>query len=78
MGTRSFVAASELALSLVLLVATGLTLKSLFQVVRTDLGFRPAGVLTGSLSLPTNGYPSPGLREQFIADVVAKVAALPV
>ena len=53
-GRRGFLAAAELALSLVLLVATGLTIKSLYHLLQADLGFQPNGVLTASVSLPAS------------------------
>jgi len=77
MGLRGLLAAGELALSLVLLVATGLTTKSLLHLLQTDLGFQTQGVLTGSLSLPANKYANPAQRSLFIEQFVAKVAVLP-
>ncbi len=50
-GARAFLAAGQLALSLLLLVATGLSLKGLYNLVRSDLGF-PAGQRTDRYSTP--------------------------
>ena len=47
-GARGFLAAGQLALSLVLLVATGLSLKGFYNLVRADLGFQPDNVLTAT------------------------------
>jgi len=77
MGLRSFLAAAELALSLVLLVGAGLTIKSLFHVLQADLGFQANGVLTASLSLPKTKYTNDAQRAQFIENLIAKLAALP-
>jgi putative ABC transport system permease protein len=77
MGLRSFLAAAELALSLVLLVGAGLTIKSLFHVLQADLGFQANGVLTASLSLPKTKYTNDAQRAQFIENLIAKLAASP-
>jgi len=71
---RSFLAAGELALSLVLLVATGLTFKSLIHLLDADLGFQTKGVLTASLSLTSSKYNNdlPN-RRKFAQDFVAQL-----
>jgi predicted permease len=53
---RHALVVAELALSLVLLVGAGLLAKSLLQLVRTDVGFTPDGVLTLEYRLPRNKY----------------------
>jgi putative ABC transport system permease protein len=77
MGLRNVLVALELALSLVLLVATGLTIKSLFYVVNADVGFHTAGVLTASLNLPKSKYTNDEQRRLLVQPLVAKVATLP-
>ena len=77
MGFRSLLAAGELALSLALLVATGLTIKSLYHLLQADLGFQPQGVLTACLSLPPAKYANSLQRGQFIENLVEKIARLP-
>ena len=77
MGVRGFLAAAELALSLVLLVATGLTIKSLYHLLQADLGFQPNGVLTASVSLPASRYTDGVQRGHLVQELVEKVAALP-
>jgi len=56
---RSGLAAAELALATVLLVAAGLLVQTLFELERVKLGFRPADLLTFQLSLPPSQYPDP-------------------
>ncbi|MGC2112754.1 MAG: ABC transporter permease [Candidatus Korobacteraceae bacterium] len=77
MGFRSFLGAGELALSLALLVATGLTIKSLFHLLQADLGFQPQGVLTAAVSLPPAKYANSVQRGQFIESLVERIARLP-
>ncbi len=76
-GVRGFLVAAELALSLVLLVATGLTIKSFLHVVQQDLGFRADGVLTASLSLPPLQYRDDSQKRLLVQQLVERVAALP-
>jgi predicted permease len=77
MGVRSFLVMAELAMSLVLLVGAGLTIKSLFHLLQADLGFQPNGVLTASLSLPASKYTTNVQRSRFIEDLLEKLFVLP-
>jgi len=54
---RTFVVV-ELALSLVLLVGAGLLLRTFWQLVHADPGFRPEGVRTASVWIPVRNDPS--------------------
>ncbi len=67
----------ETALSLVLLLGTGLMLKSFWHVLVADGGFDPRGVLTAAISGPDIKYKEPAQRRAFIEQVVSKVQALP-
>jgi predicted permease len=74
---RDALAVCELAISLVLLVAAGLTLESLFHVLRSAPGFNPDGVLTARFSLPDKKYASDEQRRQFVEALDKKLAAIP-
>ena len=76
-GLRGYLVVAELALSLVLLVATGLTIKSFSQVTQQDLGFRADGVLTASLSLSPLQYRHDTQKRALVQQLVEKVAELP-
>jgi predicted permease len=76
-GARAFLAAGQLALSLVLLVATGLSLKSFYNLVRNDLGFQPENVLTATLRLSGTKYASNEQRTQFTSRLMQNLATLP-
>ncbi|MGH9579898.1 MAG: ABC transporter permease, partial [Terriglobales bacterium] len=60
----------EVATALVLLVATGLMLKSFRHVLQADGGFNPEGVLTVSVSGPDTKYQEPSQRRAFIEQIV--------
>ena len=67
----------ETALALVLLLGTGLMLKSFCQVLAADAGFDARNVLTASVSGPDIKYKEPDQRRLFIEQVVSSVQALP-
>jgi len=72
---RNTLASAQLALALVLLVGSGLMLRS-FQALRSvELGFDPAGVLTVGLSLGERVDDAEGAA--FYQQVADEVAALP-
>ena len=58
-------AAIEIALTLVLLVAAGLLIRSLIGRVLIDQGFDSAGALAAQISLPAARYPTPAERVAF-------------
>lgn len=76
-GLRDTLVIGELAVSLVLLMGAGLTLESLFHVLRADPGFKPSGVLTARFSLPDVKYKTDDQRRQFVARLTESLAAIP-
>ena len=73
---RNVLVVSQIAMSLVLLCATGLFLRSLQNATGMDIGFRSRGVLMMSLDPRLNGY-TPERTVQFLNEVRQRVAALP-
>ena len=67
---------AETAIGLVLLVASGLLIRSFVQVLAVDPGFDPRQVLTASLNLPDNRY-SRDERIRFYGRLLPRLAALP-
>ena len=67
---RSFLVAGEMALGLVLLVGTGLLLKSLARIGEVNPGFQPHGVMTAALALPQSQYNTPEKRSAFFNAVL--------
>lgn len=74
---RSALVVLQVALSLVLLVGSGLLLRSFSNLRSRDPGFRVANLLTGTVSLPGEEYPDGRLRLQFFRRLKADVGALP-
>jgi predicted permease len=74
---RSALVAAQVALSIVLLVGSGLLIRALWRVQATDPGFRPEGVLTLRTTLPMPKYQAIERRVGFHAGVLEEVRALP-
>jgi putative ABC transport system permease protein len=67
----------ELALTVVLLVAAGLLLRSYANVLSVDPGFNPRNLLVAETVLPPSKYSSTDRRSEFFSAVSARVQALP-
>jgi predicted permease len=73
---RTGLAVSQVALSMALLVAAGLFVKSLYNVSKVDLGLRTDALVTFAVSPELNGY-SPAQSIAFFQRVEDAIAALP-
>ena len=67
----------QVALSVVLLMGTGLLIRSLLNRLRVDLGIDTANVLTAQVSLPTRTFPKPEQRSTALEGLLSRVAAMP-
>lgn len=74
---RSTLVVVEATLALILLVGTGLMLKSFWRVLQADAGFSPDGVFTASVSGSDRKYSEGPQRIAFIRQVVSNVQAIP-
>ncbi|HXW84948.1 MAG TPA: FtsX-like permease family protein, partial [Candidatus Binataceae bacterium] len=74
---RSVLVASELALALILLIGTGLMLRAFWNLESIHPGYRPEGLLTMRVVLPTAIYSKQENIDHFWRDVQARVAAVP-
>jgi putative ABC transport system permease protein len=75
-GARATLVAIQVALSAVLLIGTGLFLRSLVQALGVPLGFRVEGVATASVNLGAARYDAARARA-FYGDALTKVRQLP-
>jgi predicted permease len=73
---RNVLVVSQIAMSLVLLCATGLFLRSLQSASGIDIGFRSHGILTMSVDPRVHGYTA-GRTAQFLTELRHRVAAVP-
>ena len=74
---QSILVVLEISLALLLLVASGLLLRSFAKMLETDPGFQPQHVLTASLSLPRHDYPTQQKVNEFYAELQRQIEALP-
>jgi putative ABC transport system permease protein len=74
---RAVLVTAEIALSLVLLVAAGLTVRSFIQLQRVPAGFRPDGVLTVSISPSATRYGTQPMRAEFWERTLRALRATP-
>ena len=75
--TRRLLVVSEVALSLVLLIGAGLMIRSLWELRKVPPGFDPHNVLTMSVTIPANRFPSPPGQIHFFQEVLTRIRALP-
>lgn len=73
---RNVLVVAQIAMSLVLLCATGLFLRSLGNASHIDTGFRSSGVLMMSVDPRLNGY-SPERTTEFLNQLRRRTAAIP-
>jgi predicted permease len=75
-GLHSWLVVGETALSLVLLIAAGLLLRSFAKLIQTTPGFDPHNVLSARISMPESGY-NREQKIQFIEQLLPRLATLP-
>jgi putative ABC transport system permease protein len=68
---------AEVALSLVVLIASGLLLNSFWRLMRAPLGFDPANVLTTEVSLLSPRYDDEQRRESFFRELQERIQSAP-
>ena len=73
---RNILVVAQIAMSVVLLCATGLFLRSMTNAARIDIGFRSHGVLMMSVDPSLNGYTAEH-TVQFLNQLRDRVAAIP-
>jgi predicted permease len=75
-GIRSTLLAAQVAMSLMLLVGTGLFARSLMTALRAPLGFEPDKVVTATINLGLARYDTPR-AQTFYHQALERVRALP-
>lgn len=74
---RTGLVVGEIALSFVLLVGTGLMIRSFVELSRVDPGFDPEQLLTFELNLPSTRYPDAPTRDRFYRAFQERLSGLP-
>ena len=75
--TRNVLVVAEVALSLMLLVGAGLTIRTLYHLQNTEIGVDPNNVITMSVQLPKSKYPTRPQQANFFNELQQKVSAIP-
>jgi putative ABC transport system permease protein len=73
----SLLVVAEVALALILLVGSGLMIRSFLRLNAVDPGFSSKGVLTASINLPRAKYSTPAARIAFFRDLLQRLDATP-
>ena len=76
-GVRGWLVVGQVALAVLLMVSSGLLVRSFWNLQRVDTGFDPDDVLTLELALPASRYPGPTEIVAFKEQLRDAVAALP-
>lgn len=76
-GARSALVVVETSLAMVLLVGSGLLLKSFLRLQSVDLGFQLKNTLTANVALPHSKYSTPEQRIQFYQRLIERMQSSP-
>ena len=74
---RGFLAAAEIALAMLLLIGSGLLLRSFSRLQDVLPGFQPDHLLVADVPVSVNAYAKPQQRYEFFDQLVERVKALP-
>jgi putative ABC transport system permease protein len=74
-SVRRFLVSGEVALTMVLLVGAGLTMRSLDRLLQTRLGFEPESVLTLRVALPAARYEEGARQRAFFAELMQRIGS---
>ena len=74
---RSALLIGQVTFSLMLLVGTGLLVRSFIRLAHTEMGFDPDRLLTASVSLPAAKYATPERQVTFFRELVQKLEQTP-
>ncbi|MGC1485918.1 MAG: ABC transporter permease [Candidatus Acidiferrum sp.] len=74
---RDILVVAEMALTIVLLISAGLTLKNFVRIAHINPGFDPKNLLTFNVTLPDTKYPTPASMDKFHEALLAHLRDLP-
>jgi putative ABC transport system permease protein len=73
---RNGLVVAQLAIATVLVIAAGVFVRSFIEIMRADLGIRPAGVVTMNLA-PRDNYPGEEQRRNLYQQLLQRIESLP-
>lgn len=74
---RNSLVVAEVALALVLLIGSGLMMRSFLKLQKTDIGMDPSNTLTFRVGMPEAQFPDKEAPTRFFEQLTAKLAHLP-
>ncbi len=74
---RSGLVVFQVAVAIVLLIGSGLLIRSLVHLTTVDLGFDPDHLLTGTIRIQSADYPTPEERNLFFNSLLEDIEAQP-
>ena len=74
---RKLLTVSEVALSMILLIGAGLTIRSFVELLQVNPGFEITNTLAARFDLPKYSYPDAVKQAAFYTDVIERIEALP-
>jgi putative ABC transport system permease protein len=75
--TKDVLIVAEVALAFILLVGSGLMIRSFFQLMNVDTGFDATNVLTVGMPISTRRFPDTSQLNRYLAEVRTAVEAIP-
>ena len=75
--TRSIIVTAQIALSMILLIGSGLLIRSFVRLRSVRPGFDPENVLTAQMFLPLTSYPEASDRITFYGGVLRQLQTIP-
>jgi hypothetical protein len=75
--TKTTLVALEFALTIVLLIAAGLLIKSLWRLTTLPEGFEPDRIVTMEVRLPGPAFREEGARRAHVAEVLRRLSTVP-
>ncbi len=76
-GLRNGLVVAEIAAAVILVVGSGLMIRTLTELTRVDVGFRTENILTTRISLPVSIYPSGPQVAEYFRTAEERIEALP-
>src|SRR5262249_58439440 len=67
----------EMALAFMLLVGSGLLVRSFFRMMNVELGFDATNVLTMQLPIASDRFASPSALTQYVRELEARIGVVP-
>ncbi len=74
---RTALVVGQVSVALMLLVASGLSIRGTLRAATSDQGYVPAGVMSVEIDLPERVYPDPAQRRQFYQSLVESLQSTP-